>query len=133
MITIMKMLEKVWEFIKKYWLQILGLIGIAIIAEKVLEKKGSDAPEIIDAGTQTKLIVDEANKKEKEEIVIATIVAEAKQEVRDVEIKQAEIEKKETINVKVKKKIEEDVNEDISATAKKFESLGATYVKNEQK
>ena len=46
------MLEKVWEFIKKYWLQILGLIGIAIIAEKVLEKKGSDAPEIIELRLQ---------------------------------------------------------------------------------
>ena len=37
------------------------------------------------------------------------------------------------LKVNFKKKIEEDVNEDISATAKKFESLGATYVKNEQK
>ena len=132
----MTIFDSVWAFLKKYWLQVLAFIGVIVIVKDVddaLRKKPSESDQVKVDDEQAKQTIDNAKKEEIVSVNAATAVAEAQKEVRDTKIQQARAEEDKHTDQQVQKKVDEELKEPLSETAKDFASLGGgTYVKSEE-
>lgn len=123
----MKMIDRIWKFIKENWLILLGIFGGVISTINFLDRKQSVDVKLNKQKTEREEI--EAREEEQRKIAAAKELAAVERQVRDLQIKQEANDKLEKIDQEVKEKIETNID-DASALASDFAStFGGTYVK----
>jgi len=118
------MLDKIWQWMKKNWLVLLTALA-GIFAYMGLKDKFKKKEIIDDLENQTKISVEEADKKAKKDFLDAIVVAQTKKNKDDTVVTEAAKTATSDLNQEVKEKIEKDVEEDVDKAASDFaEDMG---------
>jgi uncharacterized membrane protein YcjF (UPF0283 family) len=125
------MIDKIWEFLKKNWMWIAGIVAGAFAAIALNDKKKPEGVEEVSNLTEEEK--KRAEKEEADRIEAARQAAEAQKKVNDELARLKRIEEEAKINERVETEIKKDVENGQQLAKDLASDFGADYVKNDEK